>query len=128
MKKITVFVIFNVIFSWMCFSQQTLLRIDTNNISNTEFKRVYLKNSNNEVATQKDIDDYLNLFINFKLKKSKILQKIEENFCKFFKTSCSTSIKQQQALQALLKYWMPIIQAQVLQLVFRIRSVWLHKL
>ncbi len=68
MKKITAFIFFYVIFSWMCFSQETLLTIDNNKISNTEFKRIYLKNSENKKPTEKDVNDYLNLFINFKLK------------------------------------------------------------
>jgi peptidyl-prolyl cis-trans isomerase SurA len=45
-----------------------LLTIDTNKITQAEFLRIYKKNSNIETGEQKSIDDYLGLFINYKLK------------------------------------------------------------
>ncbi|MDD4746669.1 MAG: peptidylprolyl isomerase [Salinivirgaceae bacterium] len=47
-----------------------LLTIDNNkNISLDEFKRIYLKNNKiDEVVTKQTVEDYLDLFVNFKLK------------------------------------------------------------
>jgi len=68
MKKIAVFVFINLVIISFSFSQETLLTIGSNDISSSEFKRIFLKNNNNTTILEKDINDYLNLFINFKLK------------------------------------------------------------
>ncbi|HOG20449.1 MAG TPA: peptidylprolyl isomerase, partial [Salinivirgaceae bacterium] len=54
-----------------------LLKIDNKNeITLDEFKRIYLKNSvkDDELLTQEAVEDYLNLFINFKLKVYEAMQ------------------------------------------------------
>lgn len=54
-----------------------LLKIDNKNeVTLDEFKRIYLKNSikDDELLTQDAVEDYLNLFINFKLKVYEAMQ------------------------------------------------------
>ena len=54
-----------------------LLKIDNKNeVTLDEFKRIYLKNSikDDELLTQEAVEDYLNLFINFKLKVYEAMQ------------------------------------------------------
>ena len=48
--------------------QDILMTIDGQPVTKEEFKRVYLKNNIQDTITEKDIDNYLDLFINFKLK------------------------------------------------------------
>ena len=45
-----------------------LLTVDRQNISLSEFEAVYKKNNRDEVVDQKDLEDYLELYINFRLK------------------------------------------------------------
>jgi len=45
-----------------------LLTVDGQNISLSEFEAVYKKNNRDEVVDQKDLEDYLELYINFRLK------------------------------------------------------------
>ncbi len=45
-----------------------LLTVDRQNISLSEFEAVYKKNNRDEVVDQKDLEDYLELNINFRLK------------------------------------------------------------
>jgi len=66
MKK-TLLILFALIIGQLSFSQEILLTIDGNEISQAEFERIYLKNNQNSSSNQ-DIDEYLDLFINFKLK------------------------------------------------------------
>ncbi|MBN1180789.1 MAG: peptidylprolyl isomerase [Bacteroidales bacterium] len=47
-------------------NDEVLLTIDNRNISKSEFERIYHKNNNN--IDPKSVDEYLDLFINFKLK------------------------------------------------------------
>ncbi len=63
------------VFVSLCFttvfgqSQETILTIDNQEISSEEFLRVYNKNNNLTSSTdQKSIDEYMDLFINYKLK------------------------------------------------------------
>jgi peptidyl-prolyl cis-trans isomerase SurA len=50
-------------------NDQTILVIDGKNISKAEFENVYKKNNGKEVATdKKSLNEYMDLFINFKLK------------------------------------------------------------
>ncbi len=68
MKRVILF-LFVVFISQFAYSQETLLTINGNDISKAEFERIYLKNNNQATpSTDQDIDDYLQLFINFKLK------------------------------------------------------------
>lgn len=67
MKRL-VLILFALIIGQIVFSQQVLLTIDGNDITDEEFERIYLKNNNQTSSTDQDIDEYLDLFINFKLK------------------------------------------------------------
>ncbi|MBN1116663.1 MAG: peptidylprolyl isomerase [Bacteroidales bacterium] len=71
MKKITTFLTI-ALFSVSIFSQDAediLMTIDGNEISSEEFLRVYNKNNGITLDSEKkSIDDYLDLFINYKLK------------------------------------------------------------
>ena len=49
-------------------SAQDLLTIDNQNISLDEFKNVFYKNNNNTELTKEYLDEYMQLFVNFKLK------------------------------------------------------------
>lgn len=70
MKKILSFSII-LFLSVKLFAQSNdpiLLTIDNRNVTKGEFERIYKKNSNIETSEKKSIDEYLDLFINFKLK------------------------------------------------------------
>jgi peptidyl-prolyl cis-trans isomerase SurA len=45
-----------------------LLTVDGQSISLSEFEAVYKKNNRDEVVDQKDLEEYLELYINFRLK------------------------------------------------------------
>ncbi|MEG1586126.1 MAG: peptidylprolyl isomerase [Bacteroidales bacterium] len=45
-----------------------LMRINGQEIKKSEFEYIYHKNTQQQVAEQKNLDEYLNLFVNFKLK------------------------------------------------------------
>jgi peptidyl-prolyl cis-trans isomerase SurA len=51
-----------------CSENDTLLTIDGQTINSNEFLRIYNKNSSIAEENQKSIDEYLDLFINYKLK------------------------------------------------------------
>ena len=72
MKKIALLIFFTFIAVSASLSQEgnsTLLTIDGEKISKEEFLRIYNKNTQNIASGEEtDIDEYLNLFINFKLK------------------------------------------------------------
>lgn len=55
-------------FSLMAQSNNTLLTIDGNDISKDEFLRIYTKNNQEPAFDKKSIDEYMELFINYKLK------------------------------------------------------------
>lgn len=65
MKKIFIFFL---IISASAATAQTLFTYGNHSVSKEEFLRAYNKNSNGEVPTQKIYEDYLNLYIRFKLK------------------------------------------------------------
>ncbi len=72
MKKIA-FVLISMTFMMNLFAQQkdneVLLTVEGEDVTKSEFLRVYNKNNvNNEKADDKSIEDYLQRFINFKLK------------------------------------------------------------
>ena len=57
--------------SFSAFSQDkkaTILTIQGENITLEEFENIFRKNNRDSVITQKSLDDYMELFINFKLK------------------------------------------------------------
>ncbi len=67
-----VFVAGSLLFAANCFAQgndPTLLTIDGKSITKSEFEAVYKKNNGKDMsAEKKSVNDYLDLFINFKLK------------------------------------------------------------
>jgi len=71
MKRLfIIFVNFCIISVNISFSQKDkiLLTIDDNKITKSEFERIYRKNNTSTVYDNKSVDDYLELFINYKLK------------------------------------------------------------
>ena len=65
MKKTTLFIL--LVFISRIITAQNILSINDNNISLEEFKNVFYKNNNTEI-TKEYLDEYIDLFINFKLK------------------------------------------------------------
>ena len=51
------------------FSQNNeILKIDDQIVNKSEFEQIYWKNKKEKIATKEDLDEYIELFINFKLK------------------------------------------------------------
>jgi peptidyl-prolyl cis-trans isomerase SurA len=71
-SKVCLAVCFLFLFNQFIFSQNNnddiLLTIDNRNITKGEFERIYKKNNTKENNDNKSIENYLDLFINFKLK------------------------------------------------------------
>ncbi len=59
-----------IIFCYTTFFGQdnTILNIDNQTVNKTEFEQIYWKNKKEKIATKEDLDEYIQLFINFKLK------------------------------------------------------------
>ena len=72
MKKITLSLFFLLGISFFIDSlgqsEQTLMTIAGRDISLGEFERIYRKNNNDNVASKQTVAEYLDMFINFKLK------------------------------------------------------------
>ncbi|MBN2892723.1 MAG: peptidylprolyl isomerase [Bacteroidales bacterium] len=68
MKRLGLNLLVFVLFVTSAFAQDVLMTIDGKEITSNEFERIYLKNNNDKVKDEKEIDEYLDLFINFKLK------------------------------------------------------------
>lgn len=52
-----------------CFSQDpVILTINDKSVHKSEFEQIYWKNKKEKLATKEDLDEYIELFINFKLK------------------------------------------------------------
>lgn len=49
-------------------SEQVLMSIDDKEITKEEFEAIYKKNNRDSVITKEDLDEYVELFVNFKLK------------------------------------------------------------
>ena len=56
--------------SFMATAQESKTFIDFGDekVSKAEFKRVYLKNNSGEMVSKSTVDEYLDLYVNFKLK------------------------------------------------------------
>lgn len=67
MKKI-ILLILTVIININVYSQDNLLEIENESISLDEFNNIFNKNNDNQVIDKKYLDEYIELFINFKLK------------------------------------------------------------
>ena len=48
--------------------ESTILKIDNQTVDKTEFEQIYWKNKKEKIATKQDLDEYIKLFVNFKLK------------------------------------------------------------
>ena len=59
-----------IIFCYSTFFGQdnTILKIDDKTVNKTEFEQIYWKNKKEKIATKEDLEEYIQLFINFKLK------------------------------------------------------------
>ena len=58
-----------ILFVSTAFSQNNeILKIDDQIVNKSEFEQIYWKNKKEKIATKKDLDEYIELFINFKLK------------------------------------------------------------
>lgn len=72
MKKIiSLSLLFFMFFSFINaqdYKDKVLITIDGNEITAGEFERVYSKNNNENVAQQQSVEEYLDMFINYKLK------------------------------------------------------------
>jgi peptidyl-prolyl cis-trans isomerase SurA len=58
-----------ILFVSTAFSQNNeILKIDNHVVNKSEFEQIYWKNKKEKIATKEDLDEYIKLFINFKLK------------------------------------------------------------
>ena len=67
MRKIALLIL-TVIININVYSQDNLLEIENESISLDEFNNIFNKNNDNQVIDKKYLDEYIELFINFKLK------------------------------------------------------------
>ena len=67
MKK-SILIIISILFTTNIFSQETLMTINDEKISINEFENIFYKNNENIEITKEYLDEYIDLFINFKLK------------------------------------------------------------
>ena len=67
MRKLTLLIL-TVIININVYSQDNLLEIENESISLDEFNNIFNKNNDNQVIDKKYLDEYIELFINFKLK------------------------------------------------------------
>ena len=67
MRKITLLIL-TLIINLNVYSQDNLLEIENESISLDEFNNIFNKNNDNQVIDKKYLDEYIELFINFKLK------------------------------------------------------------
>lgn len=74
MKKTLTFIVLVCIFMTYT-NAQTILTIENEKIDKEEFKRVYLKNNTGQIVTKSTVEEYLDLYINFKLKVRAAIEK-----------------------------------------------------
>ena len=48
--------------------EKAILSIDNEQVLKSEFEQIYWKNKKEKIATKEDLDEYIKLFVNFKLK------------------------------------------------------------
>ena len=65
---VTSFLLFSILLSAQSSDSETVIDFGKEKISKAEFKRVYEKNNNGEMVSKSTVDEYLELYINFKLK------------------------------------------------------------
>ena len=67
MKVIQLFIVF-LSFNLFYGQEKPILRIDDDEVYISEFEQIYWKNKKENIATKEDLDNYIQLFVNFKLK------------------------------------------------------------
>ena len=67
MKVIQLFIVF-LSFNLFYGQETPILRIDDDEVYISEFEQIYWKNKKENIATKEDLDNYIQLFVNFKLK------------------------------------------------------------
>ena len=83
MKKIILLLL---IFNYTSFSQDVLLQLEEDKITLDEFKHIFNKNNDDVVIDKAYLDEYIELFINFKLK-VKEAKKLGYDTSKYFMES-----------------------------------------
>ena len=63
-QLLIVFLSFNLFYG----QEKPILKIDDDEVYISEFEQIYWKNKKENIATKEDLDDYIQLFVNFKLK------------------------------------------------------------
>ena len=48
--------------------EKPILIVDNDEVFKSEFEQIYWKNKKEKIATKEDLNDYIKLFVNFKLK------------------------------------------------------------
>ena len=66
MKKIILLLL--LVFNYSSFSQDVLLQLEEDQITLDEFKHIFNKNNDDVIIDKAYLDEYIELFINFKLK------------------------------------------------------------
>lgn len=67
MRQVSLFLFlisFNIYFG----QEKAILSIDNEQVLKSEFEQIYWKNKKEKIATKEDLDEYIKLFVNFKLK------------------------------------------------------------
>ena len=67
MKVIQLFIVF-LSFNLFYGQEKPILKIDDDEVYISEFEQIYWKNKKENIATKEDLDNYIQLFVNFKLK------------------------------------------------------------
>ena len=67
MKLIQLFIVF-LSFNLFYGQEKPILKIDDDEVYISEFEQIYWKNKKENIATKEDLDNYIQLFVNFKLK------------------------------------------------------------
>ena len=67
MKQFSLF-IFLISFHIYFGQEKAILSIGNEQVLKSEFEQIYWKNKKEKIATKEDLDEYIQLFVNFKLK------------------------------------------------------------
>ena len=74
MKKLSLLLFFtltiNILINSQDFKNEILMTIAGREVTLGEFERIYMKNNNDNVVQKQSVEEYLDMFINFKLKVS----------------------------------------------------------
>ena len=70
MKQVSLFlflIFFNIYFT----QEKVILSINDDQVLKSEFEQIYWKNKKEKIATPEDLNEYIQLFVNFKLDTTK---------------------------------------------------------